>query len=90
MSVRNPYRSATASRIVANHEAVATIRRHGRTAPCASERDRFGSTRSGSISSRLPSPVQSGHAPCGELKLKLRGAGSSKLPPCSGQAYRSL
>ncbi len=45
---------------------------------------------SGSISRRLPSPVQSGQAPCGELKLKLRGAGSSKLPPCSGQAYRSL
>ena len=31
-------------------------------------------------------PVHAGQAPCGELKLKLRGAGSSKEPPCSGQA----
>ena len=50
----------------------------------------FGSTRSGSISSREPSPVQSGQAPCGELKVKFRGAGSSNEPPCSGQAYLSL
>ncbi len=72
--------------MVANHEAVATMRRQGTTAPCDSESAGLGSTSPGSISSRLPSPVQEGQAPCGELKLKLRGAGSSKLPPCSGQA----
>ena len=50
--------------------------------------ERLGSarTRSGSISSRLPSPVQTGQAPCGELNEKFLGAGSSNEPPCSGQA----
>ena len=37
---------------------------------------RFGMTSSGSISIFTPRPVQSGQAPCGLLKLKLRGASS--------------
>ena len=40
-----------------------------------------GTTESASTSMRMPSPVQAGHAPCGLLKEKLRGAGSSMLMP---------
>ena len=42
-------------------------------------------TRSGSISRRLPMPVQAGQAPWGELKLKLRGSSSSTVVPSYGQ-----
>jgi len=33
--------------------------------------------------------VQRGHAPCGELKEKMRGSSSTSEGPCSGQAKRS-
>ena len=45
-----------------------------------------GTTRSGSISSCEPSPVQRGQAPCGELKEKMRGSSSGSETPCSGHA----
>src|SRR5215204_2086508 len=48
-----------------------------------------GTRRSGSISCWAPSPVQRGQAPCGELKLKIRGWSSGSPTPCSGQAKRS-
>ncbi len=41
---------------------------------------------SGSNSSLVPRPVQSGQAPWGELKEKLRGSISPKLMPQKGQA----
>ena len=34
----------------------------------------------------MPSPVQRGHAPCGELNEKIRGASSGSEMPSSGQA----
>ncbi len=53
----------------------------GMIAPWASERFRLGTISSGSNSSRVPSPVQVGQAPCGELNEKLRGSISPKLNP---------
>ena len=44
----------------------------------------FGMTSSGSISILTPRPVQSGQAPCGLLKQKLRGAISPKEMPSKG------
>ena len=52
---------------------------HGAMAPSARERAGLGTTSSGSTSSRKPSPVHSGHAPWGLLKLKVRGSISPKL-----------
>ena len=43
----------------------------------ATDRVLSGTTRSGSISRRVPSPVQAGQAPWGELNEKLRGSSSS-------------
>jgi hypothetical protein len=37
-----------------------------------------------------PSPVQSAHAPCGELKENIRGSSSGMLVPQLRQAKRSL
>ena len=45
------------------------------TAPSSRVRSLLGITRSGSISSLVPRPVQAGHAPCGLLKLKSCGEG---------------
>ena len=45
-----------------------------------------GTSRSGSTSSCAPRPVQRGHAPCGELKEKIRGSSSGSETPWSGQA----
>ena len=39
---------------------------------------RSGTSRSGSISCCAPSPVQRGHAPCGELNEKMRGCSSGQ------------
>ena len=47
-------------------------------------------TRSGSISSRVPRPVQAGQAPCGELNENVRGSSSSTVNPSYGQLYFSL
>jgi hypothetical protein len=46
--------------------------------------DRSGRTSAGSISRRVPIPVQVGHAPCGELNEKLRGSSSSIVVPSYG------
>ena len=57
----------------------------GRMAPSAM--DSFSSMmRSGVNSCLLPRPAQSGQAPYGLLKEKLRGSSSSSTLPCSGQA----
>ncbi len=55
-------------------------------APSASVRLLSGTMRSGSTSSREPSPAQSGHAPYGLLNEKSRGASSSMDTPCTGHA----
>ena len=65
----------------------------GRMAPSAML-SRSSITSSGLNSCLLPRPAQSGHAPYGLLKLKLRGSSSSSTLPCSGHAnfseYSSL
>ena len=66
------------------------MRAHGTSAPVARLFERSGMTRSGSISRRVPRPVQAGHAPCGELNEKLRGSSSSIVNPSYGQLYFSL
>ena len=79
-----------ASRILSRHDASFGIRAHGTSAPVARLLDRSGMTSSGSISSLVPSPVQAGQAPCGELNEKLRGSSSSTVKPSYGQLYFSL
>src|SRR6266480_6043183 len=49
----------------------------GAIAPTASDRDGSGTLSSGSTSILVPSPVQSGHAPHGELNENERGSISS-------------
>ena len=51
---------------------------HGAIAPSASDFDSSGTMSSGSTSSLVPSPVQSGQAPHGELNENERGSSSSK------------
>src|SRR4051794_12065345 len=80
----------TASVIFMRHEESVGMRDHGETAPFMTLFDLSGTTRSGSISSRVPRPVQVGQAPCGELNEKLRGSSSSIVKPSYGQVYRSL
>ena len=80
-----PWAWATASVTLPYHESAMGIRAKGRIrAPLAIDRERSGTTRCGSISRRMPSPVQVGQAPCGELKLKLRGSRSSIWVPSYG------
>ena len=62
------------------------VRAQGWTAPSASERFLFGITISGSSSIFTPRPVHSRQAPCGLLKLKLRGSSSPNERPQSTQA----
>src|SRR5664280_578281 len=85
-----PCSRQTASTILPCQEPSIGKRDHGTSAPFAKDRFLLGRTRSGSISSRLPIPVQSGQAPWGELKLKLRGSSSSTVVPSYGQLYCSL
>ena len=49
---------------------------HGASAPSPIDSDGSGTTSSGSISICEPRPVQRAHAPCGELKEKIRGSSS--------------
>jgi len=59
-----------------------------RTPPSSS--DLSGTTkRDGSNSSRVPSPLQSGHMPRGELKENIVGLSSGKLMSQCGQAFCS-
>ncbi len=62
------------------------VRDHGTIAPSAIERLLLGTTSAGSISIFMPSPVHSRQAPCGLLKLKLRGSSSPKERPQKTQA----
>jgi hypothetical protein len=61
----------------------------GTSAPSAIDSDGSGTISSGSISRWVPSPVQRGQAPCGELNEKMRGASSGSEMPSSGHAKRS-
>ena len=58
----------------------------GLTAPSLTERSGFGTTRSGSISMRVPSPEHSGHIPSGELNENSCGDGSGNEIPQWWQA----
>ena len=58
----------------------------GFTAPSFTESSGFGTTRSGSISMRVPRPEHSGHIPWGELKENSCGVGSGKEIPQWWQA----
>jgi hypothetical protein len=53
---------------------------HGSIAPARTLFDGSGTTSAGSISGLVPSPLQSGHMPSGELKEKLCGDSSGN--PC--------
>src|SRR5881628_2767557 len=59
---------------------------HGASAPSLSERAGFGTSRSGSISSREPIPLHSGQAPYGLLNENIRGETSGNEIPHSAQA----
>ena len=74
-----------ASRIFIRHEASVGILAHGTRAPPATLLARSGITRSGSMTSWVPIPVQVGQAPWGELNEKLRGSSSSIVVPSYGQ-----
>ena len=65
-------------------------RLHGTIAPSSIDRPRSGMTFHGSISIFTPSPVQSGHAPYGELNENRRGASSSNESPQYTHASDSL
>ena len=66
------------------------LRRHG----SIDSRSGFvmsGTHSASSNSLTVPRPAHAGHAPCGELKLKMRGSSSSSAHSgCSGQANFSL
>src|SRR3712207_1713440 len=74
-----PYFSASAERTLPWYSVWEFA--HGTTAPSLTLRSEFGTTRSGSISSRLPSPSQRSQAPCGLLKEKVRGCISAMEAP---------
>ncbi len=72
----------------ASRTSLRSPRAHGAMAPSASVFDSSGTTRRGSKSIVAPSPWQSVHAPCGELKENARGVISGMLSPQSTQASR--
>ena len=80
-----PWAWKIASVVFIRQDSSVGIARQGASAPSATLFDRSGMTRSGSISRRVPRPVQAGHAPCGELNEKLRGSSSSIVKPSYGQ-----
>src|SRR5688572_5043749 len=73
-----PCRRPTPSSCRKYQPEIAAERVQGTIAPSAMLRFLFGITRSASISILTPRPVQSGQAPWGLLKEKLRGASSPK------------
>src|SRR6266511_4493224 len=75
----------TASRILRRHDASMAFRDHGASAPADRLLLQSGMSRFGSNSSLVPSPVQVGQAPWGELNEKLRGSSSSIVNPSYGQ-----
>src|ERR671926_1188019 len=62
---------------------------HGEIAPSFTLRSSLGTTRSGSISSRLPSPSHLEHAPCGLLNENVLGCISAMDAPQFVQAKLS-
>src|SRR5918996_6573203 len=74
-----PYFSASAERTLPWYSVCELAQ--GTTAPSLTLRSAFGTTRSGSISSRLPSPSQRSHAPCGLLNEKVLGCISAIEAP---------
>src|SRR5215831_15631544 len=59
---------------------------HGASAPSFNDRAGFGTSRSGSISSREPIPPHSGQAPYGLLNENMRGDTSGNEMPHSAHA----
>ena len=59
---------------------------HGTTAPSSMLFSGSGTTRAGSMATRVPRPLQSGHMPCGLLKLKACGVSSGNEMPHFGHA----
>ena len=57
----------------------------GRIAPASIESESSGTTSAGSISTRVPRPLQSTHMPCGLLKEKLCGVSSGKPSAAVGR-----
>jgi hypothetical protein len=68
---------------------LAALFAHGASAPALIDRSGSGTTSSGSISICVPSPVHRVHAPCGELKEKMRGSSSGIEVPQRRHAKRS-
>src|SRR6266704_1450184 len=75
------YSFANASRVAVCHSLPLTTLLHGAIAPPSRLNSGWVTISSASISCCVPRPVQVGHAPCGLLKLKVRGAISGRLMP---------
>ncbi len=68
------------------HEVASPTAPRGLTAPSLIDSFGLGTTRSGSISMRVPSPEHSGHMPSGELNENSCGVGSGNEIPQWWQA----
>ena len=86
VSSENPTFRARPVRAASRYWAMPLVFAHGRIAPWRIERSGLARTRSGSGSRRVPSPVQVGQAPCGELKENVRGSTSPIEKSPWGQA----
>src|SRR5947199_10098337 len=83
-SSENLWRLASTASVCRKYEVSRPA--HGASAPSLSERAGFGTSRSGSISSREPIPLHSGQAPYGLLNENIRGETSGNEIPHSAQA----
>src|SRR5580765_3726159 len=79
VSRSNPWASPTAWRT--RYQYSRLLDAQGAIAPSLIDRSVSGTTSSGSISNRVPSPSHVGQAPYGELNEKFRGANSSNDSP---------
>src|SRR6266487_4415548 len=84
ISSENLWRLASTASVCRKYEVSRPA--HGASAPSFNERAGFGTSRSGSISSREPIPPHSGQAPYGLLKENMRGDTSGKEIPQSAHA----
>ena len=81
------YFFASASKYIREMESSRTLLKPDAwIAPCKMDLDGSGMISSGSASSRVPRPVQIGHAPKGLLNENIRGLSSGILTPQSSQA----
>src|SRR6266481_9194133 len=87
VSSENLWRLASTASVCRKYEVSRPA--HGANAPSLSERAGFGTSRSGSISSREPMPPHSGQAPYGLLNANMRGETSGKEMPPSAHASLS-